>query len=271
MPLAFWKMTGTGNDFIVADNRAGHVPEKRLAEFAARHCPRRTAVGADGVLLVEPSPGEGLDFRMRYLNADGSEAAMCGNGARCIARFAHAIGAAGASMRFMTGAGPVGARITEMGAVIDMPAPTRPEQRSIAVSGRRTDLWVLSTGVPHVVVPVGSLDSVDVTGQGRAIRYHEAFLPAGTNVNYVVKRGEGIAIRTYERGVEDETLACGTGASAAALVAAVLWKLRSPMDVAVQGGLLRIHFSGGAEAQFSDLKLEGPAVRVYRGELDWPG
>jgi diaminopimelate epimerase len=269
LPLAFWKMDGTGNDFIVVDNRAGPVAAERLAEFAARYCPRRTGVGADGVLLVEPSPGPGLDFRMRYLNADGSEADMCGNGARCIARFAHAIGAAGTEMRFLTGAGPVGARITEMGAVIDMPAPTQPEQRSIAVAGRRLDLWFLSTGVPHAVVPVTGLDSVDVVGQGRAIRYHETFLPAGTNVNYLVRRGDGIAIRTYERGVEDETLACGTGASASALVAATLWNLRSPLDVVVQGGRLRIHFarSGGG---FRDLKLEGPAVRTYRGELDWP-
>jgi diaminopimelate epimerase len=269
LALKFWKMNGTGNDFIVADNREGTVAEDRLSEFAARFCPRRTAVGADGVLLVEPAPEEGLDFRMRYLNADGSEAEMCGNGARCIARFAHAIGAAGEEMRLATGAGPVGATVTEDGAIIDMPSPTRPEERSIAVSGRRLDLWFLSTGVPHAVIPVKDVNAVDVVGRGRAIRYDKAFLPAGTNANFMSRLGSGIIIRTYERGVEDETLACGTGASASALVAAKLWNLTSPVTVEVQGGTLRIHFQE-SEGEFSNLRLEGPAVTAYRGELDWP-
>jgi diaminopimelate epimerase len=268
--LKFWKMNGTGNDFIVADNRDGAVAEERLAGFATRFCPRRTAVGADGVLLVEPAPEAGLDFRMRYLNADGSEAEMCGNGARCIARFAHAVGAAGEEMRFMTGAGPVGAKITEAGAIVDMPEPTAPAERSIAVAGRRQDLWFLSTGVPHAVIPVGELGAVDVAAKGRAIRYHREFLPAGTNVDFMVRRGRGIAIRSYERGVEAETMACGTGAAASALVAARLWKLISPLAVTVQGGSLRIHFteSGG---EFGALRLEGPVETAYRGELDWPG
>ncbi len=270
LALKFWKMNGTGNDFIVADNRDASVGAERLSEFAARYCPRRTAVGADGVLLVEPTGEDGFDFRMRYLNADGSEAEMCGNGARCIAVFAHAIGAAGEQMRFMTGAGPVGARITKMGAIVDMPEPTEPQEKSIAIGGKRTDLWFLSTGVPHAVVPVHSLDSTDVVGLGRAIRYHEAFLPAGTNANFVVRKKSGLTIRTYERGVEDETLACGTGASACALVAARMWELKSPVEVGVLGGLLRIHFdeSGG---KFSNLRLEGPAETAYRGELDWTG
>jgi len=267
--LKFWKMNGTGNDFIVADNRDGAVADGRHADFAVRFCPRRTAVGADGVLLVEPAPEDGLDFRMRYLNADGSEADMCGNGARCIASFAHATGVAGAEMRFMTGAGPVGATITEMGAIIDMPAPTQPEEKSIAVGGVKLDLWFLSTGVPHAVVPVSNLNTVDVTGQGRAIRYHEAFLPAGSNANFMSRSGKGIAIRTYERGVEDETLACGTGASASALVAARTWQLKSPVEVEVQGGHLRIHFEE-ADGEFSGVRLEGPAEVAYRGELDWP-
>jgi len=269
LPLKFWKMNGTGNDFIVADNRDGAVPEAQLAEFAARFCPRRTAVGADGVLLVEPPPESGFDFRMRYLNADGSEAGMCGNGARCIAVFARAIGAAGEEMRFMAGAGPVGARITEMGAIIDMPEPTAPQELSIPVAGRKLDLWFLSTGVPHAVIAVKDAYDVNVVSLGRAIRYHQAFLPAGANANFMTRRGSGIIIRTYERGVEGETLACGTGAAASALVAHRLWKLPSPVEVEVQGGRLRIHFKveGG---EFSKLRLEGPAQTAYRGELDWP-
>ncbi len=269
MGLQFWKMNGTGNDFIVADNREGAVGEGQHSAFAAKYCPRRTAVGADGVLLVEPAPEEGLDFRMRYLNADGSEAEMCGNGARCIAHFAHATGVAGEEMRFMTGAGPVGATITKGGAIIEMPEPTQPEEKSIAVGGRRLDLWFLSTGVPHAAVPVKSLDTTEVVNQGRAIRYHKTFLPAGTNVNFMARQGKGIGIRTYERGVEDETLACGTGASACALAAAKAWGLPSPVDVAVLGGQLRIHFEE-SEGSFSNLRLEGPAEVAYRGELDWP-
>jgi diaminopimelate epimerase len=269
LTLKFWKMNGTGNDFIVVDNRDGVVAEGQHADFAVRFCARRTAVGADGVLLVEPAPEDGLDFRMRYFNADGSEAEMCGNGARCIAAFAHAIGVAGEEMRFMTGAGPVGATITELGVIIDMPACTPPEEKSIAVGGRRLDLWFLSTGVPHAAVPVKDLDAVDVASQGRAIRYHESFLPAGTNANFMCRKSTGIAIRTYERGVENETLACGTGASACALVAARAWELTSPVDVEVLGGKLRIHFQE-TDGKFSAVRLEGPAEVAYRGELDWP-
>jgi diaminopimelate epimerase len=269
MGLAFWKMHGTGNDFIVADNRGGAVAESQHLAFAARYCPRRTAVGADGVLLVEPAPDGAYDFRMRYLNADGSEAEMCGNGARCIACFAHAVGAAGREMRFLTGAGAVGATVTGQGAVIDMPEPTQPEELSIAVGGRRLDVWFLTTGVPHAVVPVKNLDAVEVVAQGRAIRYHQSFLPAGANANFMTCQGKGIAIRTYERGVEDETLACGTGAAASALAAARAWGLGSPLGVAVAGGRLRIHFEE-CDGQFTNLRLEGPAQVAYRGELDWP-
>jgi len=266
--LKFWKMNGAGNDFIVADNRAGLVPEKRLAEFAVRFCPRRTGVGADGVLLVEPSPQAGLDFRMRYLNADGSEADMCGNGARCIAVFAHAIGAAPEKMRFLTGAGPVGAELAPGGAIIDMPQPTEPEPRKIKVGKKAVELWFLSTGVPHAVVPVEDVEKVDVVELGRAIRRHEAFAPAGTNADFIARQAGGIAIRTYERGVEDETLACGTGAAASALVAARLWKLAAPVAVAARGGGLRIHLAEQA-GRFTGVRLEGPAVAAFRGELDW--
>ncbi|HOX07073.1 MAG TPA: diaminopimelate epimerase [Planctomycetota bacterium] len=270
MKLAFWKMNGAGNDFVVADNRGGAVAEKRLAGFAEKFCHRRTGVGADGVLLVEKAPAApgGLDFRMRYLNADGSEASMCGNGARCIASYAHAIGAAPAKMRFLTGAGPVGAEVTPGGAIIDMPEPTEPEPRYVDLAGRAVELWFLSTGVPHAVVPVGDLENCDIVGLGRALRRHAAFAPAGTNVNFITRQGQGLAIRTYERGVEDETLACGTGASAAALTAARIWKLSSPVPVAARGGNLRIHFAEKA-GRFTGVRLEGPVQVSFRGELEW--
>jgi diaminopimelate epimerase len=269
LTIRFWKMNGAGNDFVVVDNRAGTVGGARLAEFARRVCPRRTAVGADGVLLVEPSGDRACDFRMRYLNADGSEASMCGNGARCIAVFAHAVGAAGPRMRFLTGAGIVGAEVAGLGAVIDMPEPTEPERRRIEVGRENVDLWFLDTGVPHAVVPVDDVEKVDVAGLGRAIRRHEAFAPAGTNADFISRGRDGaLAIRTYERGVEDETLACGTGASAAALVAARVWKLPSPVELTARGGRLRVHFEE-RDGRFGGLRLEGPAEVSFRGELEW--
>ncbi len=268
MVLKFWKMNGAGNDFVVADNRGGAVPEKRLAGFAARFCDRRTGVGGDGALLVENAPQAGFDFRMRYLNSDGSEASMCGNGARCIASFAHSIGAAPAKMRFLTGAGPVGAEIVPGGAIIDMPEPTEPEKRTVDVAGKAVELWFLSTGVPHAIVPVDDLEGCDVVGLGRALRRHAIFAPAGANVNFIARQDGGLAIRTYERGVEDETQACGTGASAAALGAARFWKLASPVPVAARGGLLLIHFAEKA-GRFEGLRLEGPVQVSFRGELEW--
>jgi diaminopimelate epimerase len=149
-----------------------------------------------------------------------------------------------------------------------MPEPTEPELRKIQVGKKAVGLWFLSTGVPHAVVPVEDVEKVDVAELGRAIRRHEAFAPAGTNADFIARRGQGIAIRTYERGVEDETLACGTGAAASALVAARLWKLASPVPVAARGGALGIHFTEKA-GRFTGVKLEGPAVTVFRGELEW--
>ncbi len=268
MAFNFFKMNGTGNDFIVADNRNNLIPEQRLSEFATRFCPRRTAVGADGVLLVETSNDENFDFRMRYLNADGSEADMCGNGARCIAVFANMIGVAGRTMRFMTGAGPVGATITEEGAIIDMPEPTQPQLRELDLDGQKLPVYFLSTGVPHVCLFVDDLEEMDVVAKGAAIRYHSDFEPEGANANFISQSGEGLSVRTYERGVEDETLACGTGASACALTAAVTLGLPSPIAVKVRGGQLRIHFSKN-QGGFGSVKLEGPVVTAFRGELSW--
>jgi diaminopimelate epimerase len=172
-------------------------------------------------------------------------------------------------MRFLTGAGVVGAEIAGLGAAIDMPEPTEPERRKVKVGRKTIDLWFLNTGVPHAVVPVDDVEKVDIVGLGRAIRRHEAFAPAGTNADFAARGpGDVVAIRTYERGVEDETLACGTGAAAAALVAFRLWKLPSPVELAVRGGRLRVHFSerGG---RLGGVRLEGPAEVSFRGELDW--
>jgi diaminopimelate epimerase len=219
------------------------------------------------VLLVEPAR-EGHHFRMRYYNADGGEVESCGNGARCIARFAHLIGAAPASMRFETAAGVYEAVVGETDVLLTMSDP-HDLRRGVALE--IPDLFTgqvdfINTGVPHVVMRVEDLESVPVATLGRAIRYHQAFAPAGTNANFIRLRPDGgIDIRTYERGVEDETLACGTGSVAAALIASLYGHGQSPVKVYTRGGpILQIHFERAGEA-FRKIKLEGEARVVYEG------
>ncbi|MCL5270661.1 MAG: diaminopimelate epimerase [bacterium] len=276
MRIAFRKMAGAGNDFIVIDNRQGIVREEGRRELFARWCARRVGIGADGVLLVEP-PADGGDFRMRYYNADGGEAESCGNGARCIARFAHLIGAAGREMAFETQAGLYRAVVGERDVVLSMSDP-RDLRRAVQldIPGLfKGEVDYINTGVPHVVVMVNDLEQTPVFDLGRAIRHHAAFAPAGANANFIRLRpddenGGGIDIRTYERGVEDETLACGTGSVAAALVASLHGHGRSPVSVYTRGGpILRIHFAPAAGGTgFTAIKLEGEARVVYEGIVE---
>lgn len=273
--LNFTKMSGAGNDFIVIDNRDGRVPEEgRRAEFE-RWCARRVSVGADGVLLVEPPEGSEADFRMRYYNADGGEAESCGNGARCISRFAHLIGAAPESMAFETKAGLYRAEVVGQDIRLTMSDPHSLRRHVMiggegvleAVPGGEVDF--INTGVPHVVVLVPDVAKVPVDALGRALRFHEAFAPAGTNVNFGSPLPDGrIAVRTYERGVEGETLACGTGSVAVALIARLRGTADSPVRIQTSGGpVLTIHFSSRGE-NFTDVRLEGEARVVYRGTLE---
>ena len=264
--LEFTKMSGSGNDFLVIDNRAGAVKAGTEADFARRVCPRGPAVGADGVLLLEKSAK--ADFRMRIINADGSEAEMCGNGARCIAVFAHAIGAAGKEMSFETLAGIIRGYITPNGSKVQLTDAARPRaEKDVPFCGLTKDIYFTNTGVPHAVLPVDDLEKVQVVEWGRAIRRHERFAPAGTNANFIAREGDGIAVRTYERGVEDETLACGTGSTASALAAHVLWNLPSPNADRTRGGtILNIHFKAEGSLM-TGVHLEGPAEIVYYGKL----
>lgn len=269
--IRFDKMQGAGNDFILIDNRAGVVPDDRKSGFAKRFCRRAMSVGADGLILLEHDPE--FDCRWSFFNADGSVAEMCGNGARCMAVFARKIGAATKdSLTFRTLAGPIRATLVPGGARLGMTDATVPVLRpKLPVNGRALDAWFLNTGVPHAIVPVESLDAVDVKADGAALRHHEAFKPAGTNANFMAKDGAGVAIRTYERGVEDETLACGTGSVAAAIVAAALYGLSSPVAVRTRSGaVLRIGFAARAD-RIADVTLEGPAELVYEGRFDWDG
>jgi diaminopimelate epimerase len=265
-PIPFFKMNGCGNDFILIDSRSAQVPTD-LVSFTRSVCRRKLSVGADGLIFIEPS--DGYDFQWQFYNSDGSRAEMCGNGARCAARFAYEAGIAGKKMIFKTDAGPIEAEMRGEQVKLKMTPPLDCRiDFDINVSGEKRVLSSINTGVPHVVLEQTGLSDADIVSLGRAIRYHEAFAPAGTNVNFVVPaEGEGLQVRTYERGVEDETLACGTGCVASALITAARREWSSPIPVTTRsGGILTIHFQQ-AGRRFSEVYLEGDARIVYRGDL----
>jgi diaminopimelate epimerase len=273
--LPVYKMSGSGNDFILIDNRRKIVSGLDPGRLAASLCRHRLSVGGDGLILLEAPRLRKTHFRWRLFNADGSEAEMSGNGGRCAARLAYLLGIAPKKMVFETLAGPVRAEVFESGRTkeamvkIEMPAPKdlRLEVK-IPVEGRTYVGHFLNTGVPHTVLFVEDLDSSDVVRLGRAIRYHAFFQPAGTNVNFVSLQKPGsIRMRTYERGVEDETLACGTGAVATALVAGALGRGSSPTSLIQKSGVsLRVYYRWDG-AGFSEVFLEGDARMVYAGTV----
>jgi diaminopimelate epimerase len=267
MGIIFNKMSGCGNDFILIDNREKVVPDGDLAGFAERICRRRVSVGADGLILIEKSAT--ADFKWRFFNTDGSSADLCGNGARCAARFAFLHGIAGTEMVFETGAGKIRARVDGEHIRICMPDPSDLRlEFEIRLDDKAYIVSSIDTGVPHLVVPVSDLEALPVAALGRALRFHPAFEPAGTNIDFVSFQDEDVlAVRTYERGVEDETLACGTGSVAAAVVSAALGRKSSPVRVLTRSGeFLTIHFRKDGE-RFRGVLLEGGARMIYRGEL----
>ncbi len=269
LPLSFVKMSGTGNDFIVIDHRRPRIAREAMPEFARLVCRRKFSVGADGLILIEES--ERADFRWRFFNADGSVAEMCGNGARCAARFAYMHGIAPARMRFETLAGIIEASVADVDVSVKMTRPADFRMHlDLEVDGRTLTLHSVDTGVPHAVVLVDDIEAADVRGLGSRIRHHEVFMPAGTNVNFVGRLEDGaFKVRTYERGVEDETQACGTGAVASALVAAVLDRAASPVEIVTTGGdRLTILFDLQEGPAADNVFLKGPAHVVYRGELN---
>ena len=266
--VRFWKLEGAGNDFLGLDGRAGDFKLKR--QQIADLCDRRRGVGADGVLVVEKPKVRGADFRMRYYNSDGGEAEMCGNGARCFALLARAVsGRKGNELRVQTQAGLLTLRMSGREVQVSMTEPTKLRLgRKLVVAGRKLAVDFLNTGVPHAVLFVRSVRSIDVAKQGRAIRYHSAFAPSGTNVNFVeIGRGNRIHVRTYERGVEGETLACGTGVVASSILSNLRRGLRSPILVTTRGGdHLRVGFSM-VNGQARKVTLQGPARIVYTGVI----
>ncbi len=261
-------MNGSGNDFILIDNRDDKVAEEAMGRLVQRACRRRESVGADGVIFVHSSVK--YDFSWRFFNADGGEAEMCGNGGRCVARFAHLNGIAGPNMTFETQAGPIRAEVRGRVVKILMPRPSRVDLDIDLPAGegwKSADF--INTGVPHTVLQVEDLEHCPVVELGRMIRNHELFVPNGTNADFIHVTGpDSLDIRTYERGVEDETLACGTGAMAAALVSARRGLVASPARVKTWSGEeLIIHFIE-EEGAFAHVWLEGSTSIVYRARLD---
>lgn len=272
MLLRFYKMNGAGNDFIVIDNRDKSFELEPLTIEAL--CDRHRGIGADGLLAVEPAE-HGADYRFRYYNADGGEAEMCGNGARCFGRFTAHLGEGVAErVTFETIAGILAAEMVGENVRIDMSDPFDMEmERSTKVDGLDAKIYSVNTGVPHAVAYLAdtdALEELDVVSHGRAIRQHEDFAPAGTNANFAAVIAPGhITIRTYERGVEDETLACGTGMVACALVHHLLTDTPSPILVDVAGGdTLEIGFEKNEGGSFKNVTLSGPADFVFEGEIE---
>jgi diaminopimelate epimerase len=265
--LRFTKMNGAGNDFILFDNRTGDINLDR--NQIARLCDRHRGIGADGILLLE-KPTNRADFRMRYFNADGGEAEMCGNGARCFARFANKIGEQKTKLSFETPAGVISAELKGDLVTLRMTDPTDLRLNvDLPMAAKNKTVHLINSGVPHVVIPVAKVADADVRRDGAAIRHHKMFSPNGTNVNFIEKRGpKKIAIRTYERGVEDETLACGTGIVASALIFAASENKNGPISVIARGGdELEVGFEKSGD-RFRSVTLTGPAEFVFEGTIE---
>jgi len=256
MSLPFWKLSATGNDFVVIDHREPRLQERLLPEFVSRVCARHTGVGADGLLLLESD--EQADFRMRYWNADGSQATMCGNGARALAWLARELRLWDQAGTFMADDGLH--RALDREGTLGVSLNVKAEGRQIQLNGTHSG-WQINTGVPHLVIFTEQVADEPVVELGRKYRFDPRFQPEGTNVNFVEADEHSLRVRTYERGVENETLACGTGVLAAAAIACDTLQLPFPLTVEVAGGTLRV------SRQEHEWILWGPVDRIYTGDL----
>lgn len=265
MDFAFSKYSGAGNDFILIDNRSGRFPPQ--PQCISKICNRRTGVGADGVILFEDS--KSAHARMRIFNCDGTEAEMCGNGLRAFVKYLGELGISRDSFQIETKAHPDGhwCRLEQDKVAIKMGTPKIFHWNLELEKGKT--LSFLDTGVPHAVTMVDDIESLDIFSAGSWIRHHPFFAPRGTNATFVTLRSDQrLTIRTFERGVEAETLACGTGAVAAAVCMAKKFGLPSPIEVKVRSGdLLKIRF----KKDFDDLELIGPAIKTFEGRFSLNG
>ncbi len=266
MEINFTKAVGSGNDFVIIDNRNKVVAGKE-SETAKKICQRKFSVGADGLLLIENS--NRADFRMRIFNPDGSEAEMCGNGARCTALYACHNHIAPATMNFETLAGIIFTEVKEDRIKLKMgPVKEIELDLNITLNGEKKKVHYLVVGVPHTVLIEDSVEKIPVDKWGQLIRFHRQFSPRGTNVDFISVKGKNkINMRTYERGVEKETLACGTGAVASAIIAYVVKKINAPIQVLTQSGEILTVYLGKKEGVFESY-LEGKAALVYKGNIE---
>ncbi len=275
LPIEFMKMHGSGNDFVVIDNRAGVLGATDLHAFSELVTRRATSIGADGVVLIEDPVETGCDFHWRYFNSDGSEGEMCGNGAMCGARFAELTGAAGPDMAFSTMSGIVRARVDRATGQVELAMPDTgavEPKRTVKVDGTSYELIPIQVGVPHCVLYVDDADAfgdrAELERVGLAIRQSDAFMPAGTNVNVVSPLGANrLRMRTYERGVEAETLACGTGAVASAVVSATLGMATSPVKIIASSGMPLVASFDLGENGARTVALRGQTRIVMTGSI----
>lgn len=257
MNLSFFKYQGAGNDFIVLDGR-GSVPSLSAEQIAAL-CHRRTGIGADGLMILLAHSD--FDFEMKYYNADGREGSLCGNGGRCLTRFASDIGINQKEFRFLASDGPHEARLAENGWIHLHMLPVN------SIDHRGADA-ILHTGSPHYIRMVEDVQHFPVVEEGKRIRYNKEFSEQGINVNFVQRVPRGLWVRTYERGVEDETLSCGTGVTAAALACAGESREKQQTAIFTRGGELAVIFTKTGEHSFEDIWLCGPAERVFTGKIE---
>lgn len=258
MNLAFYKYHGTGNDFIIIENRQNKIELNK--EQVRNICSRRFGIGADGLMMMNSMPG--FDFKMIYYNADGNLSSMCGNGGRCIIQFAYDIGLRKTEYLF-SAIDCVHKAVIEDSGWIDL------KMKDVDSVETSFSDFILDTGSPHYVKTVINVWNVDVVRQGREIRYSKRFADKGINVNFVQNNEDGnISVRTYERGVEDETLSCGTGVTAAALVFAHNDNGFNHVSVKTSGGNLAVEFDKTGETSFKNIWLCGPATFVFKGEIE---
>lgn len=267
MNIPFTKMSGSGNDFVIIDNRVPVIDQSLKRDFVRKVCALKSSVGADGVIFVENS-GK-ADFGWDFYNSDGSSAEMCGNGGRCVARYAYEKGIAPEKHSFETIAGIITAEVNGPMVKVKLTTPQNLQQGlTVEVDGLSYEVETINTGVPHAIVFSNDVDAEDILKIGAGIRHHSIFAPAGTNVNLVEKKGEhSLKIRTYERGVEDETLACGTGAVAAAILASCRGMAASPVDVETRGGeILKVYFDK-SNGTVTSAWLEGITKVAFEGTI----
>lgn len=266
MSIPFAKYSGCGNDFILIDNRIRNLSFP--IQTIQRLCNRQQGIGADGLIFLETSHLDGILYRMRIFNADGSEAEMCGNGLRCLAHYIRSIEQTPQKFRIETMHQQMEVSFNQDLVNVSMPSPSPKYLKTLAIGQKEFPLHCIDTGVPHAVLFVEDIEQDNIFDVAPTIRFHQEFQPKGTNVNFAkVLPDQSVAIRTYERGVEQETLSCGTGAVAAAIISASVYQLKTPITIRTRSNdCLSIDFKG-SPCNLKNLQMTGPAIKIFEGSF----